>query len=339
MSALNIVLVWNGPPTGTSANLFKALGSFLAERHKVVEAPNDVFPASWVGKRWHMIRRDVKRWPEIMKCDVVLLHSYVALAFPSILLAWVLRKRIVIVHWDVYPITVNGARLGGRGRALFDWLERLAVRFASRVVLPSEDYLPFVRHRDIRILPLWPSLPIEPASAQPVRAKGDPIRFAFVGQAHRTRGLPEAILRLGREAPTKFEVHIFSPDPIDPAWAELSPNVAVTGHAYRARKALLRELRDMDFGLISLHPGLGQPGFPSKVFDYVAAGLPVVYIGRPLHAFEQLLLRTGVGFVLGEASADWFDLRNAAHRRIPAAVLAFRAETDLTHAAIEQAFF
>ena len=54
-------------------------------------------------------------------------------------------------------------------------------------------------------------------------------------------------------------------------------------------------LRHMHFGLISLNPKLDQPGFPSKTFDYMAAGLPVLYFGRPLPSFTQAMERCGVG--------------------------------------------
>jgi hypothetical protein len=338
MTRRRILVVWSGPETGTSANLFKALSKLLSERHEVREGPNDTVTGSKARRRLHMIKREVYRWPLLLRSDTIILHSYVALAFPSVILAWLLRRRIVVMHWDVYPITINGQRLGGDGRAFFDRIEQICVHMATRVVLPTEDFLPFVEHSDFRYLPLWPSLPSTVVNRS-AREPAEPIRLAFVGQTNLTRGLPETITRLKQEAHAQFELHIFSANPPDLEWATLAPNVRVINRAYLAREELTTALAEMDFGLISLHPGLGQPGFPSKVFDYVAAGLPVVYSGRSLPAFEALLERTGVGISLGESSVDWLSAREKAASGILQAARAFELETCLTHESIERAFF
>lgn len=339
MTKRKILLVWSGPQTGTSANLFKALAKVLLERHEVREGPNDLIKGSKFWRRLHLIRRELRRWPQVMRSDTLLLHSYVALAFPSILLAWILRKRIVVVHWDVYPITVNGDRLGGRGRALFDRIEQFAVNLATRVVLPTEDFAAFVDHPDVRYLPLWPSLPINAAPVRPARDRSEPIRVAFVGQTNLTRGMSEAILRLGDEAPHLFELHVFSPNPPDPVWSTLAPNVTVIARNYLERTELIAALAEMDFGLISLHPGMGQPGFPSKSFDYAAAGLPMIYTGRPLMAFEALLQRTGIGVSLRSDPIDWPAVRARTAATTPEAVLAFALETELTPDKLDRALF
>lgn len=339
MTRRKILLVWSGPETGTSANLFKALGRVLAQRHDVREGPNDLIMGTKFWRRLHLIRRELRRWPQVLRTDTLLLHSYAALAFPSILLAWLLRKRIVIVHWDAYPITVNGNRLGGRGRAFFDRIEKFAVSLATRIVLPTEDFVAFVDHPDVRYLHLWPSLPIGKALARPIRDPSQPIRLAFVGQTNLTRGMPEAIRRLGAEAPQQFELHVFSPNPPDPDWPALAPNVAVTPRSYLARDELIAALAEMDFGLISLHPGMGQPGFPSKSFDYAAAGLPMIYTGRPLPAFEALLERTGIGVSLRSVPLDWPAVRARTAATMPEAVQAFARETELTPDKVDRALF
>ena len=213
------------------------------------------------------------------------------------------------------------------------------MKLASRVVIPSEDFTHFVSHLGLRVMPLWPSLPLGLTKPRPQRVAGQPIRLAFVGQAGLTRGLPEAIKRLAQQAPTQFELHIFSQNPPEPEWSGLAPNVAVIGRGYLSRDALLAALDDMDFGLISLHPGMGQPGFPSKIFDYVAVGLPIVYTGRPLPAFEALIERTGVGISLRDVAIDWEAVSQRMTTAMPDSVRAFGAETELTIEKLERAFF
>jgi hypothetical protein len=70
------------------------------------------------------------------------------------------------------------------------------------------------------------------------------------------------------------------------------------------RMEVQKHLRGMHLGLISLHHGLDQPGYPSKVFDYVAANLPIIYFGRHLPAFCETLTTTGIGEVLNSENAD-----------------------------------
>jgi hypothetical protein len=51
----------------------------------------------------------------------------------------------------------------------------------------------------------------------------------------------------------------------------------------------------MHFGLVSLNPLMDQPGFPSKTFDYLASGLPVLYFGRALPAYTSAIEKFGIG--------------------------------------------
>ncbi len=339
MKRRKILVVWNGPESGTSARLFKALAKVLAERHEVRQAPNNIVQRNKFCSRLQIISRELRRWPQVMTTDTIILHSYAALAFPSVLLAWLMHKRIVVVHWDVYPITVNRNRLGGLARRLLDLIEVFTVRLATRVVLPTEDFTDFIDHSEVRYLPLWPSLPFIEATDRPVRDKLSPIRVAFVGQITLTRGIPQAILRLEAEGSQRFELHIFSPSLPNPEWLTLASNVVVVYRGYLAQHDLISALSEMDFGLISLHPGLDQPGFPSKVFDYAAAGLPVIYTGRSLPAYEALLRRTGIGVSLRSEPFDWQELRFRIAATIPEAVRSFITETELTADKVERAFF
>lgn len=339
MKRHKIVVIWSGPSNGTSANLFRELVKVLEIRHIVHTAPNGTVHGSRVKKILNHIVCDLRRWPKVLSSDTIILHSYSALSLPTVLLARLLIKRIVVIQWDTYPITIDGQTLGGFFRKTFDRLELFLVGISTRIVIPSEDFRAFVRHHDISVMPLWPSVPLGRVSGYAVPAEGQPIRLAFVGQAGLTRGLPHAIARLGRESSAFFELHIFSPKPPEQGLSDIAPNLRVVPRGYIGRSELLAALDELDFGLISLHPGMGQPGFPSKTFDYVAAGLPVIYTGRPLPAFTALLERTGVGFALGEAAVDWPATMRKIRLGMPQAVRAFAAETELDAETLEKVIF
>jgi hypothetical protein len=80
----------------------------------------------------------------------------------------------------------------------------------------------------------------------------------------------------------------------------------VTHHGHLSRVDLQAALRRMHFGMISISPLLYQPGFPSKTFDYLAAGLPILYLGRPLPYFTKPLSDAGLCIALD--GADGIDL-------------------------------
>lgn len=332
-----VLIIWNGPPTGTSANLFRALSVFLAERFDVLESANTLTDGGPLAKLAHHIRCNARRLGALRRCDTVVVHSYAALSLPTVILARLLNRKVIVMHWDVYPTSIDGKRLGGRLRRLFDKIEWLTTRIATTIVIPSEDFRPFVHHRNLVVMPLWPSLPLGQSPARAARPpSAGPIRLAFAGQAGPTRGLADTFNALAAHRDTQFEVHLFGVAAVPYDQLKPAPNLRVIARGRVDREQLTAEFDAMDFGLISLNPHLDQPGFPSKVFDYVAADLPVVYFGRTLEAFVSLLERTGVGVRIEPTPVDWTMLRSDATARWARAKSSFEAETRLEWSRIEK---
>jgi hypothetical protein len=334
-----VLLIYSSSETGTFFNLLSTLRGALAVNNsaEIVEQKN--LGGNRIVRVIRSIAREVKLIPKLLWCDTVVFHSVVWVQFSSIILSYFLRRRIVLIQWDIYPATIDGKPLSGSSTKLYERLERLLGRISTRIVIPSEDFVAFSKHPGLRIMPLWPSVPLGRVSERGLPAEGQPIRLAFVGQAGLTRGLPQAVARLGRETSACFELHIFSPKPPEEGLSNIAPNLSVVPRGYLRRSELLAALDEMDFGLISLHPGMGQPGFPSKTFDYIAAGLPVIYTGRPLPAFTALLERTGVGFALGEAAVDWPATMQKIRSSMAQAVRAFAAETELDPETLDRVIF
>lgn len=334
-----VLIICNSSETGTFFNLLSTLKDALA----VNNAAELVFQKDLGGNRIvrlaRLIAREIKRIPKLLWCDTVVFHSVVWVQFPSVILSYLLRRRIVVFNWDVYPTTVDGKSLSGSSSKLYERLERFIERISNSIVVPSEDFVAYFKHPGLRIMPLWPSVPLGRVRGRVVPTEGQPIRLAFVGQAGLTRGLPQVVARLGRETSARFELHVFSPKPPEEGLSDIAPNLRVVPRGYLGRSELLAALDEMDFGLISLHPGMGQPGFPSKTFDYVAAGLPVIYNGRPLPAFAALLERTGVGFALDEVAVDWVAVMQRTRSGMPEAVRAFAAETELDPETLDRVIF
>lgn len=297
------VIVWSGADTGTSANLFKALEKALAKHIQTRACSNPLVGGSMLAKAFGNLRSNVSRIPLVLKSDCVIVHSYASLSLISMLAARLARRDVYVFNWDVYPTTINGEGRKGVFRRLADKLEPFAIRLATHVVVPTKDFLPFVSHPNLIELPLWPSL--EPKPFQGSNST-DVVKVAFAGQIDPSRGLPQAIKAICRMTEKRVEFHVFSSGAELPSqeMTDVSGNYEIVYYPSMSRSEMQDKLTSMNFGLISLHPKFDQPGYPSKVFDYIAANLPVLYFGRPLPSFTKEIEDAGVGVVLDGASAD-----------------------------------
>ena len=319
------LIVISEPKGGTSSNLFEELVGVISG-HRAVQVVQPERPAgSGLLRLWRIMRINVHAMRVSLGTDTLVLHVYLVKWLPLILMAKLMRRRIVVFQWDVYPITLAGRRINQRmSRRVADATENLLLRLADRLIVPSADFLPHVasRGKTPAIIPLWPqkSLPIRAHSSVPV--DNGPVNIGFAGQINATRGLSEFVDHLAAQSDHPVHLHLFSGSAIEGLLAELPGRVVVTHHGHLSRDALQNAFRGMHFGLICLSPKLDQPGYPSKTYDYLAAGLPLIYFGKGLPAFTTPLVDAGLAVALSPAvrfnpateylalSAD-FDIRRA----------------------------
>ena len=227
---------------------------------------------------------------DFLKSRIVVSHSPLVYSFMIILFSKALQKRIVVFVWDHYPVTIDGTRFNPRLRRRFlDALENATLRMADLIIVPTMDFLCVPSLKEAIVLPMWYSLPSYALMRTDV---SQPLKLAFAGQINRTRGLNQALQHLDRILTTPIEVHIFSRDTLPD---QIFSNLQVFHYTSIEKSLLSQKLRECDFGLISLHPLLDGPGFPSKTYDYLQASLPVLYFGKPLPAFEELIVDCEIG--------------------------------------------
>lgn len=320
-----LLVIYSGSDEGNSATLFRELGRVASDSMQVRYSPNTLLKGNSLGKLWNNLVENVSRAPQIVWADGIVVHNYVALSTLSILFARLLRKKVIVVNWDIYPSSINGARQSGKFRMLADCLENAVIRLATRVVIPTEDFRPHLSHPHVTVVPLWPTArPLDNLSTPPYTT----IKIAFAGQVDVTRGLSRAIETIARSSNAALEFHVFSSgarlkDVSIPA------NCQIVYYPHLSRGQVLDLISEMHFGLVSLHEGLDHPGYPSKTFDYLSANLPILYFGRRMAAFCASIENFKVGHVyrvgddLRQLHADmrigWKDNRDA-----------FLAYTELT---------
>jgi hypothetical protein len=277
---------------GTSANLFEELAAVIGSNHPVRVFQPDRPTGKGLSRLFGLIRRNYQAIRAMAGVRTVVLHVFIGAWLPLVLAAWLMRKRIVVFQWDVYPITLAGRRYNpGRLRRMADHVEVLLLKLVSALVVPSKDFLPFVDAGKVAAI-VQNSLVLCDHVAMPV---GDgPVHIGFAGQINATRGLKEFIGFLAEKSEVPVHLHLFSANRLPAASEPAHPTVTVTQHGHMPRDALQSALQKMHFGLICLSPQLDQPGYPSKTYDYLAAGLPIVYYGRALSAFTEPLVAAGL---------------------------------------------
>ena len=81
----------------------------------------------------------------------------------------------------------------------------------------------------------------------------------------------------------------------NPLPVELSTHASINYVGFLDQNDLYAEYFKNDIGLICLSEDLDTPGFPSKIFSYLQAGLPSLYFGPSLKSYISIMESSGVG--------------------------------------------
>lgn len=301
-----VLLLCNGSSEQGTARLFSALADRWRTQGHDVELVLRAFPRGVVSKLIALPRTELQNLRRLWRSDVLVVHTALSLSLVPIVAARLLRRPVVAFVWDIYPAST---RIAGNIRnpallRIYDVLERAATCSATRLLVPSEDYLPFLpraaRSRAL-LYPLWPTGPRTGETS--VRDWPTPVlSIAFAGQINGIRGLDGAVCQVLASAPegVGVELHIYSKD-TTPAvleqMAESDCRLSVVHHGFMGARELEAELTTHHLGLVTLDPAFDLPAFPSKIAAYLSAGLPVLYVGRRMPALERVLTEAGIGDV------------------------------------------
>ena len=310
------LLVSNGSARQGTTILFEALADrWRRDGAHVIVRPREM-PQGVLAKCRFLLTDLPNSWRSLAGADVLVVHSAVALSLPLILMARLRGRRVVAFVWDVYPASTKAAgRLTHAGLlALYAMAEVAATSLASRCLVPSRDYLPLVakRTRRVEVYPLWPTLR-GPQEIIPGPALAGTLRIGFAGQINGARGVVDAVRDVLSWAPADLNVavEVFSGDPLPPGLQELERaegRLTVQHRGFLDADALVSALALLHFGLVTISRDFDLPAYPSKSMAYLAAGLPVLYSGRALPAFQEELVGARIGLVVGEGAIGRADL-------------------------------
>ncbi|OZI08936.1 group 1 glycosyl transferase [Siphonobacter sp. BAB-5385] len=252
---------------------------------------------------WHSLR---------VRADIVHVHAPEAL--PIALLNQWLGSKVIFDAYENMAKQLDGKQINN-GR-LFRWFFRLFDRIARRkfyFIFAEDSYLE--SYTDVQkpsiVLHNFPDLSLFPSSAP--STTGGPPAFFYLGQISKARCLDVMIeaSRLLRKEYPDFRWHIFGKPGFDlrsfeeieqlPGYEEVKENLIFHGHtpapeAYRTGAGCLG-------GVALLRPIGDFPGsYPSKIFEYMALGLPVVTSNFPL--YQSVVEENECGFCIDPTDAE-----------------------------------
>lgn len=243
---------------------------------------------------------------QIYRSHTIVLHSPLLHAFSLALIGRMMGKKIFVLAWDFYPVMLNGRRYDNRFlRRLGDFFETVAFKFCNKIFVPTGDFKKEELFRDASVLKFWPKINYIQTNKKLGIDKIRSIKIIFAGQVNETRGLCETINLLSEKSLLPFELLIASADVVPDKIAS-NPNVVILGELDNVD--LQKHYIDCDFGLVSLSKYYDGPAFPSKTFEYIANGLPIIYCGPHLSAYVKLVQDSGIGIYLDEV--EFISLHN-----------------------------
>ena len=133
-----------------------------------------------------------------------------------------------------------------------------------------------------------------------------PFHFAYVGGITRARGVLEMVEAVGQvrgETVTLCLAGVFSPAHLQVETENLPGWERVNFHGWADRRQVANLFSSVRAGLVVLHPTKRYPdAYPVKMFEYMAAGLPVIASDFPL--WREIVEGAGCGLLVDPLDPD-----------------------------------
>lgn len=290
-------------------------------------------------------------WLYAFRCRRIRKYDFVVIQTPTLVVAksaMVLfkglygRKCILNVS-DIWPLTavdIGAMAMGSRSWKYMEGLESYLYRKADGVFGQSEEILNHIRckmtggaqndtdgvlgsemWKEDGKLFLYRNLQTYDLSGG-AKWRGAPLRMVFSGML----GVAQDVAGIVRNLPWRemgVEFHIFGGgkqlEEIQ-AWIAANPDCGVFAHGFVPKEEIAAHLREMDASIVPLATRI-RGAFPSKVFDILPQGLPVLFCGGGEGA--KFVASRQVGFV--SDPGDYAALRANVERLRDMPAEAFRA--------------
>lgn len=231
---------------------------------------------------------------------------------PVALLLKFLRRRVVYdVHEDVPRDIRLKEYIPASLRGIVAWaverIEQTAARFFDGIVVATADIgKNFDWHPRMTLVRNLP-LSTEYAKGKPPRAPDQPFTLAYAGGLTKFRGITQIVQAMAR-LPESVSARLW----LCGAWDSVEYEREVRSLPGFARAEYLGKLSvdeipallaGVDAGLVCLQPtGTYERALPTKMFEYMAAGLPIIASNFAL--WREIVEQTGAGICVDPMDPD-----------------------------------
>jgi glycosyltransferase involved in cell wall biosynthesis len=246
-----------------------------------------------------------------------LYHFHDPALIPAGLLLWMQGKHVIYdIHEDVPKDLLSRYYIAPPFRRLFSWLfarleEFAARRFSALVVTTPTVSKRFKGINENTVVVKNYPWKDELSSAQRVPWKNRPNAVVYVGACTKIRGIIEMVRAMDCIDPA-LQAHLkiagtFVPPALYSQMVDMDEWKYTSFEGHLTREAVSRLLSQVRAGLVILHPELAYvQSLPTKMFEYMAAGLPVIASDFPL--WRSIIERIGCGLLV-----DPLDLKDIGH--------------------------
>lgn len=229
---------------------------------------------------------------------------------------------VLIVH-DVYPdvlVAAGMARPNAGSVRLLRWLTRWLYRTVDRVVVLGRDMETLITRKlgsnhtgKIAVIPNWGDVDVvrpAPKESSPTAQKlGLLNRFVvqYAGNMGRTHGMEdvmEAARRLRRENVHWMMLGSGAKRPWVEAYVEREGLRSVTVDSIRSREDQQDFLNACDVSIISFAPGMAGVSVPSRMYNSMAAGKPIIAVADAESELARVVTEEGIGVVVPPGKVD-----------------------------------
>lgn len=271
------------------------------------------------------------KWRRIKSYDFVIIQTPTLVVAKSAMMIFkgLYGRKCILNVSDIWPLTavdMGAMQMGSRSWKFMERLENYLYRKADGVFGQSEEILNHVAYKSLEFrvenletvekykglesdcdavlgsdlwkkdgrLFLYRNLQTYVLSGEG-KKRGEPLRMVFSGML----GVAQDVAGIVKNVPWKeigVEFHIFGGgkqlEEIK-AWIAANPSCNVFAHGFVPKEEIASRLREMDASIVPLATRI-RGAFPSKVFDTLPQGLPILFCGGGEGA--QFVASRDVGF-------------------------------------------
>ena len=218
---------------------------------------------------------------------------------PLVLLMSRLRKKRsfelnILVH-DVFPENTipAGLHIPSFAYRIVKRLFDKAYSYADKLLAIGRDMAEVLRHKTggkvkIKIVENWGDV----ENIHPLPFPESTIRLEYAGNLGRVQGLDKLV----DELPKDVELHFYGTGAMEECLREKGlPNVFFHGAFFRSQQEEI--LGSAHVSVVTLSEGMYGLGVPSKAYNILAAGRPILYFGPENGEIGLMIKEHGIGYI------------------------------------------